>query len=93
MSEETYGSVQLRVESIEDKVGKKVKKDTLFYNLYNYWTSYHDPKKRFFWWYNTKLWLLEMCIRKKWNRKTLPLVNIIIKKYIERDEFFNPMEY
>ena len=93
MSEETYGSVQLRVESIEDKVGKKVKKDTLFYNLYNYWTSYHDPNKRFFWWYNTKLWLLEMCIRKKWNRKTLPLVNIIIKKYIERDEFFNPMEY
>ena len=79
MSEETYGSVQLRVESIEDKVGKKVKKDTLFYSLYNCWTSYHDPNKRFFWWYDQKLWRLEMCVGKKWNRKTLPLVNIIIK--------------
>ena len=89
MSEETYGSVQLRVESIEDKLGKKVKKDTLFYNLYNYWTSYHNPNKRFFWWFDQKLWRLEMCIHKKWNRKSLHLVNIIIKKYKERD----PMEY
>ena len=27
MSEETYGSANLRTESIEDKVGRKVKKD------------------------------------------------------------------
>ena len=39
MSGETYGSVQLRVESIEDKVGKKVKKDTLFYNLIGHHTT------------------------------------------------------
>ena len=34
-----------------------------------------------------------MCIRRKWNRKTLPLVNIIIKKYKEKDEFFDPMQF
>ena len=93
MSEETYGSAQLRVESIEDRVGRKAKRDTLVYNLYNYWTSHHNPNRRFFWWYDKKLWRLEKCVHRKWNRKALPLVNIIIKKYKERDEFFNPMEY
>ena len=34
-----------------------------------------------------------MCIRRKWNQKTLPLVNIIIKKYKEKDEFFNPTQF
>ena len=28
-----------------------------------------------------------------WNRKTLPLVNIIIKKYKEKDEFFDPTQF
>ena len=55
MSEETYGSANLRTESIEDKVGRKVKKDTLFYILYDYWTSYHNPNRKFFWWYDQKL--------------------------------------
>ena len=32
-----------------------------------------------------------MCIRRKWNRKTLLLVNIIIKKY--KDEFFDPTQF
>ena len=30
-----------------------------------------------------------MTIRKKWNAKALPLVNIIFKKYREKDEHFN----
>ena len=34
-----------------------------------------------------------MCIRRKWNQKTLPLVNIIIKKYKEKDEFFDPTQF
>ena len=84
MSEETYGSANLRIESIEDKVGRKVKKDTLFYNLYDYWMSYHNPNRKCFWWYDQKLWRLEMCIHRKWNQKTSPLVNIIIKKYRKR---------
>ena len=49
MSEETYGSAQLRVESIEDRVGRKAKKDTLVYNLYDYWTSHRNPNRRFLW--------------------------------------------
>ena len=34
-----------------------------------------------------------MCIRRKWNQKTLPLVNIIIKKYKEKDELFDPTQF
>ena len=34
-----------------------------------------------------------MNVRRKWNRKTLPLINIILKKYKEKDAFFNPTEY
>ena len=90
---ETYGSANLRVKSLADKVGKKVKNVTLFHNLYDYWTSFHDPNKKYFWWYGQKLWKLEAFIRKKWNRKVLPLVNIILKKYKEGDEFFDAMRF
>ena len=41
----------------------------------------------------TKIWKLEMSIRKKWNPKVLPLVNIIFKKYKEKDDFFNPERF
>ena len=34
-----------------------------------------------------------MSIRKKWNPKVLPLVNIIFKKYKEKDDFFNPERF
>ena len=34
-----------------------------------------------------------MCVPGKWNRKILPLVNIITKKYKEKDEFFNPTQF
>ena len=90
---ETYGSANLRVESLADKVGKKVKNVTLFHNLYDYWTSFHDPNKKYFWWYGQKLWKLEVFIRKKRNRKVLPLVNIILKKYKEGDKFFDATRF
>ena len=90
---ETYEFANLRVESLADKVGKKFKNDTLFHNLYDYWTSFHNPNKNFFWWYGETLWRLEMNIRKKWNRRVLPLVNIILKKYKERDKFFDPTQF
>ena len=41
----------------------------------------------------TKIWKLEMSIRKKWNPKVLPLVNITFKKYKEKDDFFNPERF
>ena len=62
---ETYGSTNLRLEFFDDKVGKRVKKDTLFHNFYDYWTPYNDPNKKFFWWYSQKLRKLEMKIRRK----------------------------
>ena len=32
-------------------------------------------------------------MRRKWDPKVLLLVNIIFKKYKEKDEFFNPEKY
>ena len=40
-----------------------------------------------------KMWILEHTIRRKWNSKVLPLVNIIFKKYEEKDQNFNPEKY
>ena len=62
---ETYESTNLHLEFFDNKVEKRVKKDTQFHNLYDYWTSYHDPNKKFFWWYSQKLRRLEMSIRRK----------------------------
>ena len=90
---ETYGSANLRVVFMDDERGKRIKKDTLFENLYDFWTSYHDPNKKLFWWYLQKIWKLEMSIRKKWNSAVLPLANIILKKYREKDKFFNPEKF
>ena len=88
---ETYAN--LRVIFMNDERGKNIKTDTLFENLYDYWTSYHNPNKSLFWWYDQKLWKLEMTIKKKWNAKVLPLVNIIFKKYRDKDEHFDPKKF
>ena len=78
---------------MDDEKGKEIKKDTLFENLYDFWTAFHDPNKSIFYWYGQKIWFLEMSIRRKWNSQVLPLVNIIFEKYKEKDEFFNPEKY
>ena len=45
-------------------------------------------------WHGQKLWLLEQTIRRKWKKvKDWPLVNIIFKKFKEKDIFFNPEVY
>ena len=49
--------------------------------------------KVFFYWYGQKIWMFEMSIRRKWDPKVLPLVNIFFKKYKENDKFFNPEKY
>ena len=71
----------------------KFKKDTLFENLYDFWTSFHNKNKSIFYWYGQKIWMLEMSIRRKWDPKVLLPINIIFKKYKESDEFFNPEKY
>ena len=86
---ETHGSTNLRVLFMNDERGKMIKTDSLFENLYDFCTSYHDRNKSLFYWYGHKIWKLEMSIKRK-QSKDLPLVNIIIKKFKEKDEFFNP---
>ena len=90
---ETYGAAKLRVVFMDDERGDRIKTDTLFENLYDFWTSYHDSNKSIFKQYGQNIWKLEMSIRKKWNPKVLPLVNIIFKKYKEKDDFFNPERF
>ena len=83
---ETCGSANLRVLFMNDERGKMIKTDSLFEILYDFWTSYHDRNKSLFYWSKNghKIWKLEMSIRRKWS-KDLPLVNIIIKKFKEKD--------
>ena len=90
---ETYVSAKLRVLFMDDEKGREIKKDTLFEDLYDFWTAFHDPNKILFYWYRQKIWMLEMSIRRKWNSKVLPLVNIILKKYKEKDQSFSPEKY
>ena len=90
---ETYGSAKLRVVFMDYERGDRINTDTLFENLYDFWTSYHDSNKSISKWYRQKIRKFEMSIRKKWNPKVLPLVNIIFKKYKEKDDFFNPERF
>ena len=55
---ETYRSAKLRVVFIDDERGDRIKTDTLFENLYDFWTSYHDSNKNIFKWYGQKTWKL-----------------------------------
>lgn len=82
MLDNTYGSMVL---------WEKTKDNLLFENLYDYWTCCHDSNRITGNWYEQKMWFLEQTIRRKWKQvKDLPLVNIIFKKFKEKDIFFNP---
>ena len=43
------------IETLEDISSRNIKEDTLFFNLYDYWSLYHDPNRRYFWWYPRSL--------------------------------------
>ena len=49
LSMSTYGSADLRIEILNNRNECYIKKDTLFNNLYDFWTRFHDPNKRCFW--------------------------------------------
>ena len=89
---ETHGSANLRVLFMNGERGKMIKTDSPFENHCDFWTSYYDRNKSLFHWYGHKIWKLEMSIRRKWS-KDLPLVNITIKKFKEKDKFFNPERF
>ena len=91
---ETYRSAELRISFINDEEGKLIKTDSLFENLYDFWTCFHGKYKSIFIWYYPKVTMLEKTIRKKWGKtKDLPLVNVILKKIKGKDEYFNPIKY
>ena len=88
---ETYSSADIRTSFFNDEKGKLIKSDTLYENLYDYWTCFHATNSIvLFTWYHPKMAKLEMDIRRKWeNTKDLLFVNIVFKKICEKDEYFN----
>ena len=92
LSNNTYGSLGLRIASLNDCFGKSIKTDTLFINLYDYWTNFHDKNKKFYFWHSHLMWKLEMYIRKKWS-KDLPNMNIVFDKYKKGDSVFDPRRF
>ena len=89
----TNGSANLRIKKIGNKFGKHIRTDTLFTNLYNYWTEFCNLQKKILFWHSHIMWKLEMNIRRKWSPE-LPKVNIILKKYKEeREEFFDSTRF
>ena len=90
---ETYGSAELWISFINDEEGKLIKTDSLFENLYDFWTCFHAKYKSIFIWYHPKMAMLEKTIRKKWEKtKDLHLVDVILNKIKEKDEYFNPIK-
>ena len=86
---ETYGSADIRTSFLNDERGKLIKSDSLFKNLYDYWTCLHASGAiTSFVWYHPKIAKLEMIIRRKWvTTKDLLLVNIVLKKFEKRRLF------
>ena len=91
---ETYGSAEIRTIFMNDEEGKLIKSDSLFENLYNFCSCFHMSYKTLFIWYHSEMTQFEKAIRRKWvTTKDLPLVNIVLKKFKEKDNYFNPMRY
>ena len=79
-----------------DPRGVKIKFDTLFINLYDHWTLYLHPHQQILRaivdFDCSNMSTLEHNIRRKW-KKVLPNVNIVLEKYKDADNFFNPMQF
>ena len=45
MLDNTYNSYGLRCTRLTDINGKHIKEDTLFLNIYDYWTHFHNPNQ------------------------------------------------
>ena len=87
---ETYGSAEIRTIFMNDEEGKLIKSDSLFENLYNFWSCFHMSYKTLFIWYLPEMAQLEKLIWRKWvTTKDLQLVNIVFKKFKEKDNCFN----
>ena len=82
----TYGSDNLRVDCLDEESGKNIKTNSLFFNLYDFWTLLHAMHKSLFEWYHPKVSKLEKTSRKKLKDfKDLPVTNVLLKKFKEKD--------
>ena len=89
---ETYGSADLRVACLDDERGKNIKGESLFLNLYDYWTLVQAGFR--FNWIEPKIAILEKQIRKKLkDAKDLPLANVFLKKFKDKDSDFCHVDY
>ena len=87
---ETYSSADVRTSFLNDKRGKLIKSDSLYINLYDYWTCFHASNSIvLFTWYHPKMALFEKNIRKKWETmKDFPFVNIAFLKNLRKRRIF-----
>ena len=89
---ETYGSAEIRTTFMNDEEAKLIRSDSPFENLCDFWKFFHMSYKTLFIWHHPKMAQLEKAIRGKWvATKDVPLVNIVLKKFKEKDNYFNPM--
>lgn len=82
----------MRRGKLTDIKGNYIQNDTLFLHIYDYWTNFHHPSKKFFWWNETLLSKLERYIRRKWVQ-TLLDVDVLIDRIKENNERLNPTSY
>ena len=89
MSDNTCGSNDLCCIRFTDINGSHVKDDTLFLNIYDYWTGFHNEDRIYFWWSSSLLSKLEWHIRKNW-KACLPGINIAFEIINTKDNRFEP---
>ena len=90
----SYGSDNLRVACLNDKKGKNIKRECLFFNLYDHWTLLQAEFKSLFNWYHPTIRILAKQIRKKLeDSKDLPSANVFLQKLKEKDKYFCPVNY
>ena len=70
--------VVLLVSFVLDIKGKYINKNTLHLHVEDYWTNFHDPHKKFFWYSESLFSKLERHIRRKW-KKILPNIDVFLK--------------
>ena len=92
MSDNTYGPFGLHIGRLRDIEGKYINEDTLFLHLYDYWTNFHDPNKRFLWWRESIMIKIEKNIRKKWV-KDLPDVAFVLERIKANNQRFNSSNF
>ena len=88
-----------RTEFLYDIRGQLLENDELFLNIYDFYVLLHGSGNvQAEHCYDLKLNKLERFLRKKWKKmervvKTLPIINVLLKKIKEDDAAFSPLRY